>query len=99
MASIARRIAGDASSNLSAVFVVQELDRTISLSVLLLVPNKSFGEIYKDAAEIGNPRRRHCVRPSLVFLYRWKVTPSAFPSSDWLILNFRRCMRMVVPIL
>ena len=45
MASIACRMAGDASSNFNATLMVQALIFDTSLSILELTPNKSFGVI------------------------------------------------------
>jgi hypothetical protein len=45
MASIACRMAGDASSNFNAVFMVQELSFDMSPSILELTPNRSFGVV------------------------------------------------------
>jgi hypothetical protein len=45
MASIACRMAGDASSNFNAIFMAQELSCDTSPSILELTPNKSFGAI------------------------------------------------------
>ena len=45
MASIACRMAGDASSNFNATLMVQTLIFDTSLSILELTPNKSFGVI------------------------------------------------------
>jgi hypothetical protein len=45
MASIAYRMAGDASSNFNATLMVQAHIFDTSLSILELTPNKSFGVI------------------------------------------------------
>jgi hypothetical protein len=45
MASIACRMAGDASSNFNAIFIVQELSFGISPSILELTSNRLFGVI------------------------------------------------------
>ena len=67
MASIACRMAGDASSNFNATLMVQTLIFDTSLSILELTPNKSFGVIQRPA-QIRNPGRRDGVCAILVFL-------------------------------
>jgi hypothetical protein len=58
MASIAYRMAGDASSNFNATLMVQAHIFDTSLSILELTPNKSFGIISSARQQCGWTRLR-----------------------------------------
>jgi hypothetical protein len=99
IASIARRSAGDASSNLSAVFVAQELNRTISTSGRRLMPKRPLGEISSTRQRSGIRAAATELVPFSYFCICWKATPIALPSSVWFIPNFNRRMRIVTPMI